>query len=326
MSRSNRDAGDPLAAAGEGVLSRAHEYVRKRRVVRTFREGDALVADVQGTADKPYRVRITLNANRPTEADCSCPFEGDWCKHALAAVIVWKKDPQKLLNRPTLGELAETLTKASLVRFLDRLAKENPAFDEAFRIMAAPADAVERMTGDDFDSHTRRLVHSLDHLRRSEAYWQVGGVVDKVLELIEKVEEPLSQRKAEPAMKALTEITTAYADEWTTLDDSDGRCTEPFFRLGDLWTRILLEEAREGRKASSAHVSLLEGWHRELRDYNVYEFGAALEAARHGWGSPLFAEEPGHTKVVSRLGEQYERAMVGDRLRAVVESIENSRA
>lgn len=78
----------------EGTLARSERCLGGVRNLQ--RQGDLLVADVQGTARHPYSVEIDLAASTRTphsrlQGRCSCPV-GQQCKHAAAALVTYLLD------------------------------------------------------------------------------------------------------------------------------------------------------------------------------------------------------------------------------------------
>jgi hypothetical protein len=230
---------------------------------------------------------------------------------------------EKVPSRQPLAAVLETITKATLVRVVQELSAHDRDFEEALRLRVAPLDAVERGGPESFDEETRRLVHSLDHLRRSEAYWQVGQVVDRVLELIHVAEGMERNEELPESAEALAGITQAYAEEWTCLDDSDGRCTEPFAAMGRLWTRILLRMHDQGLSVRRNWVELLDRVHGELVDYEVLHFGAALEAGRNGWKSTLLLVDGVSEHHPADSYEGYAEDFIRESLAEVAEEVRN---
>ncbi len=132
----------------------------------------------------------------------------------------------------------------------------------------------------------RSILHSLDRMRSSEAYWQVGAVVNEVRQLLEQGWTLIQADDGRSALSLLEAITEAYVADWTNLDDSDGEASGFFQDLGPLWTEALLSvdlSSKEGK----VWASKLEIWQREIDDYGVDEvFASAQEAALRGWDDP----------------------------------------
>lgn len=85
------------------VLARGRTYARAGQVVAVQVEPGAFSAQIQGTSDRPYEVRLdrtTISGADRVAADCTCPYGCDdgWCKHAAAlayvAAFLLERDPQ----------------------------------------------------------------------------------------------------------------------------------------------------------------------------------------------------------------------------------------
>jgi hypothetical protein len=132
----------------------------------------------------------------------------------------------------------------------------------------------------------RSSIHSLDRMRSSEAYWQVGAVVNEIGQL---VKQALALIKADDGRQALTileAITEEYMSEWENLDDSDGEASGFFSDLGTAWTEAILS-ADLTREEREQWADQFAAWQAELDDYGVDEaFDAPQTAALDGWDYP----------------------------------------
>ena len=132
----------------------------------------------------------------------------------------------------------------------------------------------------------RSILHGLDRMRSSEAYWYVGSVVNEVRQLLEQGWTLIQVDDGRSALALLDAITEAYVAEWTNLDDSDGEASGFFQDLGPIWTEALLS-ADLSPKERKVWANKLEIWQREIDDYGIDEvFVAAQDAALRGWDDP----------------------------------------
>ena len=86
----------------------------------------------------------------------------------------------------------------------------------------------------------RSIIHSLDHMRPSEAYWHVGTVVDEVRQVLDGAWERIEARDERAALHILDAITDEYSEAWEYLDDSNGEVGEFFHELGAAWAEAIL--------------------------------------------------------------------------------------
>src|SRR5713226_6169718 len=132
----------------------------------------------------------------------------------------------------------------------------------------------------------RSILHSLDRMRSSEAYWHVGAVANEVRQLLEQGWTLIQADDGRSALALLEAITEAYVADWTNLDDSDGEASGFFQDLGPIWTEALLS-ADLSSQERKVWAGKLETWQQEIDDYGVEEvFAVAHEAAIRGWDDP----------------------------------------
>src|SRR5207237_3453091 len=132
----------------------------------------------------------------------------------------------------------------------------------------------------------RSSIHSLDRMRSSEAYWQVGAVVGEVGQLVDQAWALIKADDGRQALKVLEAITEEYLGEWENLDDSDGEASGFFSDLGAAWTEAILS-ADLTRKEREQWADQFAAWQGELDDYGIDEaFDAPQTAALDGWDYP----------------------------------------
>src|SRR5438128_9461858 len=78
----------------------------------------------------------------------------------------------------------------------------------------------------------RSIIHSLDRMRSSEAYWHIGAVVNEVGQVLEQAWALIREDDGRNALILLEALTEAYLAEWEDLDDSDGEASGFFSDLG----------------------------------------------------------------------------------------------
>jgi uncharacterized Zn finger protein len=305
-------------ASAESVR-RGEVYAREGAVRAVRLRENQLQADVQGSEVEPYRVEVTLDEAGIRQARCSCPYTwAGWCKHIVAVLLTVLREPEQVVVRPPLEELLVKLDAAQLRELLLALAAGEPALVEAIEAQlgqmcqAAPQGgsarawrsteaASERRAAPQGGSATawhapvdttslRREVagalHSLDRMRRSEAYWQVGSVVGEVERLLDRARAYVEAGDGANALAVLEAITEEYVAGWTALDDSDGIASGFFRTLGRVWTEAaLVTELSRGERR--AWAQRLTGWQGEADLYGVEDaFDAAQVAFIQGWDHP----------------------------------------
>jgi uncharacterized Zn finger protein len=212
---------------------RGQDYHRRQAVISLERDNDALEAQVQGSDREPYQVRITFDQKGITDAECSCPYDwGGWCKHIVATLLACRPQPK-------------------------RPARSRTGLDTEQR--------------EEFESTRREvcdILHSLDGMRRSQAYWYVERVVEQVRQSLHEVEILLVDGEWERALVVLEAITTAYIADWACLDDSDGFAGGFFADLGRVWSQALsIDELTPAERRKWRRR--LECWQNEISPYGM---------------------------------------------------------
>jgi uncharacterized Zn finger protein len=238
-----------------------------------------------------------------TAVACSCPYDrGGWCKHIVAVLLTCLHDPDEIEVRPDLEELLTDLDRAQLQELVASMAAHDPDLvDEIERWVLAVGrtldEAEETRTGVPPPRRTRvdpqpirrevaAILHSLDRMRPSEAYWQVGSVVSEVGQVLSQAKAFIEAGDGENALLYLEAITDEYVKGWFYLDDSDGIASGFFEELGAAWTETAL-----GAELSPAErkqwARELTRWQAEIDEYGVDDaFDAAQAAFLQGWDHP----------------------------------------
>jgi len=80
------------------IYNRGDEYARNGNVqdLTYFSKSDTLIADVTGNYGD-YQVEITIKRGE-LDADCSCPYDGYPCKHAVAVLLQFIRNRKEYLT------------------------------------------------------------------------------------------------------------------------------------------------------------------------------------------------------------------------------------
>ncbi len=279
---------------------RGLDYYESGAVLSVAQRGQQIEAEVEGSHYLPYQVRITFDESGIREAFCTCPYDwGGWCKHIVAVLLTCARQPEQVEARQPVDALLADLDGDQVRTLLLRLVEHHPELTDILEaeVQSLKARAIasksqksrQRKTSIDasaFRRQVRAILHSLDHMHPSEAYWQVSSVVGQVRQVLEQAWEFIEARDGENALRILEALTEEYVDGWTMLDDSDGDASSLFYDLGSAWTEALLTadltpEERRG------WANRLSAWQAEIDDYGADDvFSAAQAAALQGWDFP----------------------------------------
>ena len=284
--------------SSEISFARGQEYFQEHRVTSLILRGSLLIGEVLGSEVEPYLVRCQFGASGITSATCTCPYTlGGWCKHIVATCLTYVHSPELLEERPTLDSLLATLNRDQLqtilmqlvdseYHLLDRIETQVELLKPQGEAAVLANDISAKQHAVDSKAIRRQVksaLHSLERMRASEAYWQVGAVVNEVRQVLDQAWERINAGDGQDAIPILEAITEAYTAEWETLDDSDGDASDFFEDLGTAWTEALLTAPLSPQERTS-WAAKLESWQEEVDAYGVDDaFGAAIDAAKQGW-------------------------------------------
>ena len=256
---------------------RAEDYYRQGAVLYPIRRDAALQAEVAGSDFAPYDVRLSFDEDGIAHATCSCPHEwGGWCKHIVAVLLGYIRDPEIVQDLPSLEETLSTLDRDQLRDLLLKLAERDPSLTgviEGEFSLSANTEAI------------RRRIRSCIHGRGYDGYWHTGGDLDEAWSLIRAGDS----RSALPILEAITE---EYVESWEMLDweiigDYGGELLDFFGEVGAALTEALLGVDDLTPHEKEDWSAKLDVWLGELGDYDTGEtFGAAFRAVEQGWTYP----------------------------------------
>jgi len=277
-------------------FQRGQDYCHQGYVISLVQRGDVLQAKVEGGQYQPYRVRVDFDKGGIIGASCTCPYNwGGWCKHIVAALLVCLHEPETIERHPEFKDLLAGLNREQLQGLLLHLAERDPDLVDEIEAQVAlyqPAQEAEprprRATVDPqpIRRAVNAILHSLDRMRASEAYWQVDGVVDEVRQMLGQVQEFSDAGDGRNALVILEAITDEYVAGWFYLDDSDGYAGEFFEELGEAWLEAALSADLSAAERKQ-WAQKLTRWQSEIGDYGIDDvFEAAQAALLQGWDYP----------------------------------------
>lgn len=291
--------------ATDTSFERGYGYYRDGAVLEIAVRGNQLTAEVEGSDYDPYQVSVSLGEHGIGYANCTCPYDwGGDCKHIVAVLLAYIHSPEEMEELPSLEAMLADLDRDQLQALILELANSQPWLvgiiqkqvssmqakaDEAASESAesSPRERRRPLDPDPFRRQVRHVLHSLDDMRPSEAYWYVGGVASSVLEILEQARTFIEAGDGHSALTILEAVTDEYVNGWTYLDDSDGELGDLFDHLGLLWTEAILTADLTPAEREEWAVQL-DAWDAEVSDYGIDEaFIGAYEATQQGWDSPI---------------------------------------
>ncbi|MCI0390188.1 MAG: SWIM zinc finger family protein [Acidobacteria bacterium] len=285
------------AGAGEKSFSRGQELYLNGAISNATIQGNTLMGHCEGAQSPFYKVRAELDSGGIRSASCNCDYNfGGYCKHIVALMLTYAHKPELFAVRKDPTELLADLDREQLVALLAKLMRERPElYDTVEAAMAlsktgpsatskrkTPASRRKKVDVEPYRRHVRGIMHSLDRMRASEAYWHVGGLTDELRGVEKTAMEFLDAGDAETALRILLTLLEESYDGFNYIDDSDGYLGDYLSGLGETLAEVILsldpdEEQRE------EILKELEKIDRALSDYGVEGLEVAITAAQQGW-------------------------------------------
>ncbi len=278
------------AGASPESFARGKEYFRNDAISNAAIQGNTLSADCAGTSAPYYRVRVELDDAGIRSADCSCPYEyGGYCKHIVALLLHYLHQPKDFVVRPAPQDLLADLSRDDLIVIVTKLLEREPdLYDFVQGLIAAPSakksnKRAKKVDAEVYRRQVRNIMHSLDGMRASEAYWHVGGLANQLRDVVESARKFLDANDAETALEILLVILEEAGGSIEYIDDSDGELGSFMSELGEpLAEAILSLELSEVERARL--VERLNKVSKHLGDYGMDDaLPMALQAAQYGW-------------------------------------------
>lgn len=276
------------AGATPESFRRGEEYYRDGAVSNTAIQGTLLNGECAGAYAPYYRVQVELDEAGIAEASCTCLYEyGGYCKHIVALLLAYLHRPKSFTARKTLAELLADLDHGDLVAILTRLIQEQPELcDRIEALTSVPSKSRKKRKKVDIEVYRRHIigiVHSLDGMRMSEAYWHVGDLANQLREVQGSAMKFLDAGDAETAIEILLVLLEEASRAIEYIDDSNGELGGYVSDLGTpLAEAILSMEFSQVERAKLA--GRLEKLIRYAGNYgmegNLY---IAVQAAKFGW-------------------------------------------
>lgn len=274
-------------------FARGKEYFRNDAISNTAIQGSTLSGDCEGTSAPrgAYRVRVELDDAGIRSTDCACPYEyGGYCKHIVALLLHYLNQPKDFVARQSPKELLADLSRDDLAVIVTKLLEREPdLYDFVQAMIAAPSANKSKKTrkkpvdADVYRRQVRNIMHSLNGMRASEAYWHVGGLANELRGVVENARKFLDAGEPETALEILLALLEEAGDGIEHMDDSDGELGSFMGEVGEpLAEAILSLELSEVERARLIErLNKLSG---HLGDYGVDgAIPIALKAAKYGW-------------------------------------------
>ncbi len=281
-------------------IQRGRDYFQEGAVEALVRRGDELEADVQGSALRPYRVRIVFEEQGAVRASCTCPYEYEgWCKHIVATLLAYAKQPENADSRPPLAEMLELLDRGQLRALLLELADLIPRLSDqietalsVIRLPATPNGAASVVVD------TRALRRGVRNAIQSyyEDWDDEGdsddgcayGVIGHIVELAEQASAALDAGDGRAALTILEAVTDELSKHWQILDESGAEVSHFFDHTLSLWSEALLDPGLSAEERQHWALRLAD-WTEDFDESVAGALQLLQTVVGQGWDDPALS-------------------------------------
>jgi len=275
--------------------ARGEDYYYSGAVLDVTLRGNTLHAEVEGSQYEPYRVTVELDEAGIVDTDCSCPYDwGGICKHIVALLLTYIRDPDRIRERPPLSALLDGLDRETLRDLLAELIARQPSLADWLESRVTARRAREQAPSETGRApRQRRMPLDVEAFRRqvrrilrSGGYYDEYGDTDEAIgeleSLLAQVQGFIEAGDGDNALLILGAIAEELmGEEWLAL--AYGDAVFYFFDdMGRAFAEAILS-ADLSDEEREAWAGRLRRWAHELEDYGCSSFNVAIGAAELGW-------------------------------------------
>jgi uncharacterized Zn finger protein len=275
-------------------FARGLEYYQAGAIDNTFRQGNTLLADCEGTYT--YRLRVELADEGVESASCTCPYEFDgYCKHIVALLLTYVHKPGEFVERKALPVLLGDVDKTALVVILTRLVDNHPELYGWLEMNLPPAASADRETAGSKAGppsqvsekvYRKRIKNILRPGGYNDDYDSAYGVARELDEITNNAEESLKAGDAQGAITILVTLLDELSDAYEMIDDSDGELADSADSAGRLLAESILSANLTARECDALGRRVAPS----AENLSGYGIEAGLDVAglalEYGWNEP----------------------------------------
>ena len=271
-------------------FERGQEYYHSGAIYNTARVGNSLLGECEGTSVPSYRVQVGLDDAGVHSAVCTCSYDwGGHCKHIVALLLTYIHKPELFVERLEPEDLLAPLSREDLVQLIGKLLRRQPDLCDWLEAEIKKPQGKAKHTrtaalaAQGYRRQINAILHSLDRMRPSQAYWHMDEMVERLREVQESAQRFLENGDAQSALTILMTLTEEVSRQFGVMDDSNGTLGGFVEDLGlPLAEAILSAELTE--KEREAISNKLEELAAQLSDYGIEAtLEVAIAAVVRGW-------------------------------------------
>jgi Uncharacterized conserved protein len=234
---------DIEALCSESILSRGSAYFHEGRIVNPIIDGDVLRAECEGTLPENYRVSAKIESGE-IKVECSCPYQGEVCKHAIALLYTWVNNSEIFVNIEEIVTLLKSKSKTDLVKIITRMICKDPNVLQSLDLRPRK----KSITAADPQVYERQIKAAISSYPRREGYWDyyhMDELIEKIERFKESAERYIQNDEYENAIAVLKPLIYNAIETEGDSDDSDGMLGEFIDECFEIYSECLDHTLRD---------------------------------------------------------------------------------
>ncbi len=216
---SERDIRD---RAGDKVFERGLTYFENEAVADALLISDTeLFGHVVGRGI--YKTKVTISKEGNLECQCSCPYEGTFCKHGVALLLYIISNEVKVPQEAEIKNHLLRKSKEELVSIIMYQAKENPRLLD--KMISMEEEKHELKT---FEEYKEKV----GNVFRKRQFWDQNNIdflVEDLNEILEGGKKLLEKGKVKSALGCYEAIASEIYEKREDVYDDDGDLGSLFY-------------------------------------------------------------------------------------------------
>jgi len=266
-------------------------YYEAGAVLNIIQRGNILQAEVEGNQAKLHCVKLHFNRNGLATVSCTCnSISQEWCKHIVATMLVCLRQPEKILQRPTLTQMLDSLDRVETQKLLQELVAENPqiieTIDRYVSWMVNPTPTKQPISSYStidvvpFQRQVRQIL--ADALNYCQDCNDRDLITEELLSLVHSAIELSERGEGHNAIALLEAITSTCVIEWNIITNYTIGHEKINEALNNAWCEAILSTALTPAEKVDIQVNL-KIWQDQ---WNV-DFSKSLAALDQNWADRI---------------------------------------
>jgi uncharacterized Zn finger protein len=286
----------------ENCFERGRQYYRAGAIRNATSQGNSMTALCEGSSSPAYRLRVELDQAGIRSASCTCPYDwGGLCKHLIALLLTYIHQPEAFSVRGPVVDLLIGLERDDLAALIEKLTSRDPDLYDWLEMSISqlrpkmettpPGSSTASDSRKDkratmvseqtYRRQVKNILHSLDGLSASQAYWGVSSMVEQLEEVRVSAVQFLEAGDSQGAITILMVLLQQVAEEYEFFDDSNGELGDFLDSLGLPLAEAILSFEMEARDRNKLEGSITDIWD-HLSDNGIDDLEVAAAALKYG--------------------------------------------